>query len=951
VLPRSPAAHGTADPGPCLSSWPDRAIGLLVIALVILPPLAVGAVYPWAYSTIEIAIFGGLALWMGLIILGREELPVLSRSRMRGITLPSVLLLGLCVVQLLPLPPAKLRVLSPVTYRIYAESLDGWPSQRPYQWLVTLKVQPAVGSVRSAGTILQPIRNEVKAEAPAPFRAQSTAAPHVSSQAAASSAMGRIEVWRSLSLMPRLGWTSLFKLNAYLALLYIVALFPFAAPAHEAWFIRWTNRAVLLSGLAVASIGLLERATWNGKALWIVVPYQWSDAFFGPTIRAHGPFVNPDHFANYLAMILPLAIVVTIWPRTVCEAASVLAFRIFGATVSLIVFAALLMSMSRAALGGTSCGLVILGLVLTRHPRDEAYEKGFVARHTVLVLVGGVALAFLLSVPLTGGSGMNEVGGRLVQAVGTETGRDDRLPVWQDAVAMVADFPLTGIGLSSFSELFPRYQRPPWSPISWDRTHNDYLQSLIELGVPGLLLILWAAVAVLWRIARGLRLVPTQRFVLIGAIVAGAVAAAIHEFFDFPLQIPANALLLVVLVGLALRLVDTRPGEIRVRSRVHNHLLAGGITLGAAGLVIAALAQNQVPFPFDVHRPNTPQEARDLILSDPARSRAHLLLVERFGQSLTPAQTLSELRRTLWLEPTNPFARDRYARGLRNQGQPREALSEMTQSVFMSPMLDTHGYLDSRFIPYLSVAERAAITTGFKEAVDHHFFGAVGSFGYFLQGEGDYAAKAILYAQEAGSEPDQGNRVGLLLQAGEAYALAGKITQAEAAFRKALQDDPANPRPYSDLISMVCKPMRDMVAAKALVAQGVQAGADPFALYLALGQAQEVCLDPDGAAASLRQALKYRPSDFAATVALGGLYQRQGDIYQAIILMRRATQIDPASADAFYYLAVAEDVGYRYFDAEKNYARAVALNPKNAQFREAYEAFKRKVAENGGGQS
>ena len=936
------AGRGTAAAGQLLPIWPGRIIDMLVMGLVILPPLAVGAVYPWAYSTIEVVIFGGLALWMGLVIGGLEQLPVLSRSRIRGISLPLLLLLALCVMQLLPLPPAMVRMLSPATYRVYAESLDGWPSERPYQWLEALRAPAAT----PAGVVMLPTSSQVKAGVPVPFEpAVRTAEPAVGAFAADRS--GWFASWHSLSLTARLSWSSLLKLCAYLALIYMVALYPFGAPAEEARFVRWTIRAIVLSGLLVATIGLIERVTWNGKVLWTIVPYQWSDAFLAPTVRAQGPFVNPDHFANYLAMVLPLAIAVTISPDMVCEAASVMAFRIFSGLASLIVCAALLMSMSRAAIGGTACGMVMLGIMLTRGGGGEVFGYGFFYRHRALVLVGSVALLLLLSLPLAGSSGIGQVGGRLGQQITSESGRDDRLPVWRDAVKMVADFPFTGVGLNCFSQLFARYQRAPWSPVFWDTAHNDYLQSAIELGLPGLLLILWAATALVWRLVRSLRLIGARGIVLVGGLLAAAMAAAIHEFFDFPLQIPANALLLAVLMGLALRIADTSRSEVRIESLLRNRLLAGAIALGAIGLTIGALAQGRVPFPFDVHPPNSPQQARALILTYPGRSRAHLMLVDRFGASLTPSQTMQELRRALWLEPTNPLASDLYARALILQGQGRQGLAEITQSVFKSPILDTHAYLSGRLIPYLSAAERGAVTAGFEDAVAHHYFGAVASYASFLQSDRDYAARAALLKQAAGAEPDRVQRATLLLLAGEAYVDAQHLGRAEAVFRQAIDTDPANARGYVDLVTMVYGARRDMAGAKAVVGKGVEAGADPAQLYTALGNAEKAAGDWQAAVGAWKKALVYEPNNWEVYYALGLLYLDQRNLDPAISALKRAAEFDGANSAIYYYLAVAEEQAYRYYDAGRDYAHAVALAPANSQFQDAYAAFKRKLAQNG----
>jgi tetratricopeptide (TPR) repeat protein len=564
------------------------------------------------------------------------------------------------------------------------------------------------------------------------------------------------------------------------------------------------------------------------------------------------------------------------------------------------------------------------------------------------VLVGSVALLLLLSLPLVGSSGIGQVGGRLGQQVISESGRDDRLPVWRDALRMVADFPLTGVGLNCFSELFARYQRAPWSPVFWDTAHNDYLQSAIELGLPGLLLILWAATALGWRLVRSLRLVGTRGVVLIGGLLAGAVAAAIHEFFDFPLQIPANALLLAVLMGLALRIADTSRSEVRTGSRGHNYLMAGAIALGAVVLAIGALAQGRVPFPFDVHPPNSPSEARALILTYPGRSRAHLMLVDRFGASLTPSQTTQELRRTLWLEPTNPLARDLYARALIAQGQKQEGLAEITESVFKSPMLNTHGYLSGKFIPYLSAAERGAVIAGFEDAVARCYFGAAGSFASFLQIEGDYTASASVYKHAASIEPDRMQRATLLLLAGEAYIGAQHLGWAETMFRQAINTDPTNPRGYVDLVTMVYSARRDDAGAKAVVEQGVEAGADPAQLYAALGNAEKANGDWQQAAASWKQALVYQPNSWQTYYALGLVYLDHGNLESAISALQRAAEFNGSNSDIYYYLAVAEEQSYRYYDAGFDYARAAAMAPANSQFQDAYAAFKRKVAQNGG---
>jgi len=58
-------------------------------------------------------------------------------------------------------------------------------------------------------------------------------------------------------------------------------------------------------------------------------------------------------------------------------------------------------------------------------------------------------------------------------------------------------------------------------------------------------------------------------------------------------------------------------------------------------------------------------------------------------------------------------------------------------------------------------------------------------------------------------------------------------------------------------------------------------------------------------------------------------------------MLQNATEINPASADGFYSLAVAQERDYQYSDADKNYARAACLAP--LQFRSAFVAFHNRV--------
>ncbi len=83
--------------------------------------------------------------------------------------------------------------------------------------------------------------------------------------------------------------------------------------------------------------------------------------------------------------------------------------------------------------------------------------------------------------------------------VGGTTG--DLLAVWGHSLGQIAGHPFTGIGLGrhSFSKAFPEF-RATHQPLLW-HSHNMFIELALQMGVQGLLAVLWAfaaLVAVLW---------------------------------------------------------------------------------------------------------------------------------------------------------------------------------------------------------------------------------------------------------------------------------------------------------------------------------------------------------------------------------------------------------------------------------------------------------------------
>ena len=243
---------------------------------------------------------------------------------------------------------------------------------------------------------------------------------------------------------------------------------------------------------------------------------------------ATGTYPNRNHFAGLLEMALPLAL------------AAAMAFwtgerkRWWGAAGMLAVAGLLVMgtviSLSRmgflAALGGV---FVLGGLLLGGRGRLAAAG-----------LVGaGLVVAFVV-LPT------DEWIGRFASIAQTEDiSGDTRAQIWRDTVPMIREHLVTGVGMGAYETAFLRFKNvAPMNTV--DYAHNDYLQYLAELGLIGFALALGVLGRCLYWMARGL-----GRSRMVAGAFGALAAMGAHSLVDFNLYIPANALVLAWIVGMA----------------------------------------------------------------------------------------------------------------------------------------------------------------------------------------------------------------------------------------------------------------------------------------------------------------------------------------------------------------------------------------------------------------
>ena len=217
-----------------------------------------------------------------------------------------------------------------------------------------------------------------------------------------------------------------------------------------------------------------------------------------------GPFVNFDHFGNYLALVLPLAAVGALFRDDLFSKRG--AFRVFCAVTAFLVLCGLLLSASRGAWIATAIALTVLMLLSGRMPQTARPLILAGPRATVFRRVSVIALAVLvLSILFIGQRARDQIDARLEGTFQSDVGIGGRRALTTGTLAMAMDYPVLGVGLGCWPELYSHYQAPPWLDMLFREAHDDYAQLLAETGIVGFGLVAWFFVVV------GRRTLPRAR--------------------------------------------------------------------------------------------------------------------------------------------------------------------------------------------------------------------------------------------------------------------------------------------------------------------------------------------------------------------------------------------------------------------------------------------------------
>jgi O-antigen ligase len=275
--------------------------------------------------------------------------------------------------------------------------------------------------------------------------------------------------------------------------------------------------------------------------------FQAKERFLGV---ATGTYLNRNHFAGLLELALAVGIGLLLAKPTIYRGDFRQKLRTFirvmlSSKVILRLLLAILviaLVLSRSRMGNTAffASLLIAGALALLLMRNKTTATTLLLGSLLVIDITIVGAFF----------GVDKVAKRLQNtSVETET-RDE---VTRDTLAKFMEQPLGGMGAGTFIHTYPTWKgEDVTSTAYYNHAHNDYVQFLAEFGAPATFALGLAVLWSLWLAIRSMQKRNSHVYQGGGfAVTMAIVAIGIHSTVDFNLQIPANAMIFMVILAIA----------------------------------------------------------------------------------------------------------------------------------------------------------------------------------------------------------------------------------------------------------------------------------------------------------------------------------------------------------------------------------------------------------------
>ncbi len=338
---------------------------------------------------------------------------------------------------------------------------------------------------------------------------------------------------------------------ASLSFVYFAVFLVTALTVREAKRLDRMAQVLILSGVLQTILGAV---LYSFKAEYRIFFTQVSH------FRLLGSFVNQNHLAGYLCMCLSIGIGLMLarlsnrpqsdmtWRMRLIQAIEfALSAKMRLRMLLIVMVIGLVLTRSRMGNSAFFAAMLIIGLTAIALARKTAPKTLLLISSLIVmdVFVVGTWVGLENVVERVQGTHVLKADNGVSESVEarTEAGRT--------ALAIVRDFPLVGTGGGSFYNIFLSYRTPGYAYGFVDHAHNDFVEIATDFGLLGFGILGILVAMTLWTV---IRVMTTRKSLLPWGIAFGVAmsitALLIHSTVDFNLQIPANALTMVVILAM-----------------------------------------------------------------------------------------------------------------------------------------------------------------------------------------------------------------------------------------------------------------------------------------------------------------------------------------------------------------------------------------------------------------
>lgn len=284
------------------------------------------------------------------------------------------------------------------------------------------------------------------------------------------------------------------------------------------------NWAIPLFGAAGALLGLAQILMGDSDYLY----------FYEVTARGLpvGVFANPNHQACFLLMCLPfVAALIGQLRRNWASGDSDHAKAIVITALAGLILVGILAAGSVAGYA-LLLPVLVLSVLLDRKPRSSGRPP--IASPAIVIVSTLAAVLLVAFSPVLDGLGVTSF----------ENSDLSRIGIWSVSGEIAKDHWMAGTGLGSFEDVYRLYENPDTVTTTYvNHAHNDYLQAIVEFGLPGTIILLAGVILILILFVRVWTQQVDEHRRLRRAAATALLVLILHSFVDYPGRRPAIACL------------------------------------------------------------------------------------------------------------------------------------------------------------------------------------------------------------------------------------------------------------------------------------------------------------------------------------------------------------------------------------------------------------------------